>query len=63
MPGPKIQVNNKFHIKTNKMIINENFEVPIPMSHLGIKPIQCRLLSKTRRPGMVKFKCNFKNNV
>jgi hypothetical protein len=33
--------------------MNEKYEVPIPSSHIGNKPIQGRLISKQLRRGMV----------
>jgi hypothetical protein len=59
------KVNNVFQITTNPLKIpqidSENyFDVPIPMSHIGLKNIQCRILSKIHRNGMVKL-LNFLN--
>jgi hypothetical protein len=52
-PGVKIGVNKRFFIEPKKLIINQNYEVPIPSCHIGLKSIECRLLSKTLRNGMV----------
>jgi Hormone-sensitive lipase (HSL) N-terminus len=54
----KMQLNEKFFIKTEMLTVdnrNGGYEVPIPMSHIGQKSIQCSLMSKTMRNGMVKF--------
>lgn len=53
----KVSVNKIFTIETEPLSLStENgiFDVPIPMSALGLKPIQFHLISKTSRTGMVR---------
>lgn len=55
----KVKINEKFYIKTEKLMITkmnkfDTYLVPIPTSHIGIKSIQCRLMSRKKRSGMVK---------
>lgn len=57
--GCKVKVNKVFKIpaeafqlrseKLDKMV-----DVQVPSSHIGVKPVQCRLISKKKRIGMVK---------
>lgn len=59
LPGQKLTLNRTFYIEPKQLTImkendNGEFEVPIPSSQIGVKDIQCRLISKTIRRGMVK---------
>lgn len=70
--GYKVEVNKVFKILSEPFeIFSENLnkavEIPQPISHIGLAPISCRLLSARRRKGMVK-KCiskhwNSSNNI
>jgi hypothetical protein len=56
--GYSVEVNRTFDIKPEPMTLYSEklqkfVEIPIPMSHIGEKPIKCRLLSSTKRMGMV----------
>lgn len=53
----RTDVNKIFHIDPVEICV-DNFKVPIPNSHIGHKSIQCRLLSKTMRNGMVRRNLN-----
>lgn len=48
----KIDINKIFSIDPVEINV-QDFKVPIPKSHIGHKLIQCRLLSKSMRNGMV----------
>lgn len=57
----RLEVNEVFAISPDQMqLYSSKFEdlveIPIPSSHVGIRPISCRLLSKRRRRGMVRDK-------
>jgi hypothetical protein len=59
----KLAVNRVFQISTDPLdIFSEKhgklIDIPVPSSHLGVKPIACRLLSSHRRKGMVRFQKN-----
>lgn len=54
----QLKVNETFFIATDELKVAKNnpdnlFKVPIPMSHIGLKKIQCRLMSSKLRKGMV----------
>jgi hypothetical protein len=48
-PGPL----QSFSEKLGKLI-----DIPFPSSHIGAKPVVCRLLSSKRRKGMVSYECD-----
>lgn len=57
--GSRVEVNRVFEIKAEPLQIYSEalqkfVEVPIPMSHIGEKPIPCRLISAKRRVDMVR---------
>lgn len=58
--GFGVEVNRVFEIQPEMLqIYSATFqkfvEIPIPMSHVGARPIQCRLLSARRRIDMVRI--------
>lgn len=58
----RINVNKAFKIPANCSVqvfsrkLNKSVEIPVPSSHIGSRPISCRLLSSRHRKGMVRFK-------
>ena len=57
---PKVAVNKEFTISCEPFQLYseklEKFvEIPIPTSKIGLKPINCRLLSAKKLDGMVRF--------
>lgn len=56
----KIDVNKVLKIPTDPLkLYSEKFgkliDIPVPKSHVGVKPILCRLQAARRRKGMVRF--------
>lgn len=56
--GPKIAVNKSFKIQPNPLFVfskthNKMVEIPVPSPSDDRKAILCRLMSATRRKGMV----------
>lgn len=61
-----MEVNRTFEIQPEMLQIysaslQKFVEIPIPMSHVGVRPIQCRLLSARRRIDMVRI-AEIRNN-
>jgi len=61
LTAKSVEVNKIFEIQTEPMKIHssksdEMIDVPIPSSHIGLGPVNCRLLSKSKRKGMLKLK-------
>ena len=59
---PKVAINELFTISAEPLQLHsEKFgklvEIPIPKCHIGTKPIRCRLLSASKRDGMVSLTC------
>lgn len=57
--GCKVKVNKVFKIPTKffqlrSEKLDKMVDIPVPSSHIGLKPVQCRLISKQKRNGMVK---------
>lgn len=55
----KIGVNKTFKIIPNPLEVYSKLhgrliDIPLPSSHIGVAPINCRLLSKQHRKGMVR---------
>lgn len=79
LTGFGVEVNRQFEIQPEELhIYSPKFqkfvEIPIPTSHVGVRPIQCRLLSLRRRIDMVNifnlrqdvnghFNCELKSNL
>ena len=58
----KICVNKVFTISPEPMQVHSEklgkvVKIPIPSSHIGTKPINCRLFSASKRDGMVSLTC------
>lgn len=53
----QLEVNHLMLIPTEELVVQSAsgslVDVPIPMSHIGVKPIQVKLLSSVKRVGMV----------
>lgn len=65
--GAGVEVNRVFQIKTDPLQIysqklDEVVEIPVPISHVGSKPINCCLISSHRRLDMVKAEDKLKLN-
>lgn len=59
MTGCKVRVNKVFEIPAKSFqlrseALDKMVDVPVPSSHIGLKPVQCRLISKKKSNGMVK---------
>lgn len=57
---PYVSVNQLFQIPPEPLTIysekrKQFVEIPVPSSHIGVRPICCRLLSAKRRKGMVSY--------
>lgn len=57
--GDKVEVNKVFKIPPQELKIfsvkyRKDVDIPIPHSHIGTKPVSCRLMSAHRRQGMVR---------
>lgn len=55
---PKVSVNRALNIQPEPLeIFSEKngklIDIPVPSSHIGAKPIKCRLISARKRKGMV----------
>lgn len=62
--GHSVEVNRTFEIEPEPLrLYSEKLhsfvEIPIPMSHIGEKPIKCRLISAHRRMEMVEDNLKF----
>lgn len=59
MMTPKLSINQVISITPDELIIsgvdNDDVNIPIPLSHIGKKPIHIKLYSSKRRIGMVKY--------
>ena len=54
-----LAINHQIKIPSEPLSIlnlnGEEIEIPIPSSHIPVNSIQVRLLSRSRRQGMVRF--------
>lgn len=58
--GSSVKVNKILVIPAETLTLkssksDEEINIPIPISHLGVGPVQARLISSHRRVGMVKL--------
>lgn len=56
---PRLEVDELLYITPDPLQLrsennNKTIDIPIPRSHIGVKPIACRLFSARRREGMVR---------
>lgn len=59
LAAKSVEVNKIFEIQPEPMKIysakfDEMIDVPLPSSHIGLGSVNCRLLSKSKRNGMVR---------
>lgn len=55
----RVEINKQFSVQPETLKVfseslEQSVEIPIPKSHLGPKPIRCRLISVRWRKGMVR---------